>query len=200
MNLDVWAVLDAAGTKPFGFMRFNPGPGVGGHYIQVDPFYLTWKAREYGVHTRFIELAGEINENMPRYVVGRVVRALNTDMKSLKGSRVLVLGVAYKANISDVHGSPSVTVIEGLLADSAHVRYHDPHVPSVEIAGEITESVPLTADEIALADCVVVLTDHATVDYDLVAKHARLVVDMHNCVRRTGLRDLAPHILVQAHR
>lgn len=190
MDLSVWEVLDAAATKPFGFTRFNPGPGVGGHCIPVDPFYLTWKAREYDMHTRFIELAGEINENMPRYVVGRVMQALNSQVKSLNQSRILALGVAYKANISDMRGSPAIMVIEGLVSEGAQVRYHDSHIPEVELAGSLVRSVPLTAEEIAQADCVLVLTDHAGVDYDLVAKHAQLVVDMRNRVQRAGVHDL----------
>ncbi len=182
MGIDIWEVLDAAATKPFGFMRFNPGPGVGGHCIPVDPFYLTWKAREYGLHTRFIELAGEINENMPRYVVERVARALNTRRKSLNGSRILALGIAYKPNISDLRESPGVTVIEHLIREGAGVRYHDPHVPEAMIAGVLMDSVRLTEDELAAADCVVILTDHNAVDYDLVARHAGLVVDTRNRV------------------
>jgi UDP-N-acetyl-D-glucosamine dehydrogenase len=196
MDLDVWEVLDAAATKPFGFMRFNPSPGVGGHCIPVDPFYLTWKAREYGMHTRFIELAGEINENMPRHVVGRVIRALNGERKSLNGSRILALGVAYKANVSDMRGSPALTVIEGLRAEGAAVFYHDPHVPEVEIAGAPMRSVPLTAEEIAAADCVVVLTDHAGVDYGLVARHAPLVVDTRNCVHKSRVGDPSREVCV----
>jgi UDP-N-acetyl-D-glucosamine dehydrogenase len=180
MDLNVWDVLDAASTKPYGFMRFNPGPGVGGHCIPVDPFYLTWKAREYGMHTRFIELAGEINESMPRYIAGRVIEALNASEKSLKGSHILALGVAYKANISDLRESPATQVIEELIRGGAVVAYHDPHVPEVEIVGAFMTSEPLTIEKVAAADCVVVLTDHAAVDYDLIAEHARLVVDTRN--------------------
>ncbi len=182
MGIDIWEVLDAADTKPFGFMRFNPGPGVGGHCIPVDPFYLTWKAREYGLHTRFIELAGEINENMPRYVVERIARSLNTQKRSLNGSRILALGIAYKPNISDLRESPGVTVIEHLIREGAEVRYHDPHVPEAMIAGTLVDSVPLTVDELESADCVVVLTDHNAVDYDLVTRHARFVVDTRHRV------------------
>jgi UDP-N-acetyl-D-glucosamine dehydrogenase len=182
MGLNVWEVLDAAGTKPFGFMRFSPGPGVGGHCIPVDPFYLTWKAREYGMHTRFIELAGEINENMPRYVANQVVRALNGQQKSLNGAKVLALGIAYKANISDLRESPAVRVIEELRAGGGQISYHDPHVPSVEIAGKTLQSVPLTEDALASSDCCVILTDHAAVDYALVAARAPLIVDTRNRV------------------
>ena len=177
MDLDVWEVVDASATKPFGFMRFDPGPGVGGHCIPVDPFYLTWKAREYGLHTRFIELAGEINETMPRVVVQRVARVLNGHQRSLNGARVLALGAAYKANISDMRESPAITVMEELHADGADLRYHDPHVTEITIGSLTLQSVPLTEAEIAAADCVVILTAHKAVDYDLVAKHAKSVVD-----------------------
>lgn len=186
MDLNVWDVLDAAGTKPFGFMRFNPGPGVGGHCIPVDPFYLTWKAREYGMHTRFIELAGEINEAMPRYIAGRVVEALNSRKKSLNGARVLALGVAYKANISDMRESPAIQVIAELIKGGADVIYHDPHVPRVNIAGKNLTSIDLDSDTVAAADCVVVLTDHAAVDYDVICEHATLIVDTRNRVPHTS--------------
>ncbi len=196
MDLDVWEVLAAAGTKPFGFSRFDPSPGVGGHCIPVDPFYLTWKAREYGMHTRFIELAGEINENMPRYVVSRVTQALNTEMKSLNGSRILALGAAYKANVSDLRGSPTLAVMEGLISGGARVLYHDPLVPHIKVAAETLESVPLRAEEVAQADCVVVLTDHAGVDYELIADQARLIVDMRNRVPKSGAKSPEQNVLV----
>ncbi len=196
MDLDVWEVLAAAGTKPFGFARFDPSPGVGGHCIPVDPFYLTWKAREYGMHTRFIELAGEINENMPRYVVSRVTEALNTQMKSLNGSRILALGAAYKANVSDLRGSPALAVMEGLISGGARVRYHDPLVPRIKVAAETLASVPLCAEEVAQADCVVVLTDHAGMDYELIADRALLIVDMRNRVPRGKLTSQGQNVLV----
>jgi UDP-N-acetyl-D-glucosamine dehydrogenase len=161
-------------------MRFNPGPGVGGHCIPVDPFYLTWKAREYGMHTRFIELAGEINEAMPRYVVSRVIGALNTHRQSLNGARILVLGVAYKANISDMRESPAIAIVEELIRGGASIQYHDPHVAEVEIAGKILRSVTLDVMGVGEADCVVIVTDHRAVDYAFVASHARLIVDTRN--------------------
>jgi UDP-N-acetyl-D-glucosamine dehydrogenase len=182
MDLNVWEVLDAASTKPFGFMRFSPGPGVGGHCIPIDPFYLTWKAKEYGMHTRFIELAGEINEAMPRYVASQVIEALNGREKSLKGASIFAIGVAYKANISDLRESPAIEVIEELIKGGARVRYHDPHVPEVEIAGELMHSTALDPETLGAADCVVVLTDHRRVDYQLIADHAALVVDTRNRV------------------
>ena len=177
MDIDVWSVLDASATKPFGFMRFNPGPGVGGHCIPVDPFYLTWKAHEYGINTRFIELAGEINEAMPRYVVERVTRALNERRTSVNGATILVLGVAYKANIADLRESPALRVIAGLRALGATVRYHDPHVPVVSLGDDELSSADLAVAVIESADCVVVLTDHDAIDWDFVAGHARALVD-----------------------
>jgi UDP-N-acetyl-D-glucosamine dehydrogenase len=184
MDLNVWEVLDAAGTKPFGFMKFSPGPGVGGHCIPVDPFYLTWKAREYGVHTRFIELAGEINDSMPSYVVSRITDALNVQQKSLNGSSILAIGVAYKPNISDIRESPALRVVEELIQLGATVRFHDPHVAQVSIANEALCSVPLTAAEIADADCVVILTDHDAIDYGLISDNAELVVDTRRRIAR----------------
>ena len=183
MDLNVWEILEAAGTKPFGFMRFRPGPGVGGHCIPVDPFYLTWKAREYGVHTRFIELAGEINEMMPRHVTSRVADALNARGKSVKGSTVLALGVAYKRNISDTRESPALTVVELLLESGATVCYHDSYVPEIHVKGGTLRSVDLTADLIRTCECVVVLTDHDNIDYDFVACHASLVIDTRNRIQ-----------------
>lgn len=182
MGLNVWEVLEAAGTKPFGFQRFNPGPGVGGHCIPVDPFYLTWKAREFGLHTRFIELAGEVNDAMPRYVADKVARKLNDARKSLNGARVLGIGVAYKANIPDLRESPAIEVLEHLIAGGADIHYHDPHVPQVLLSGTKYTSVALTEAEIEAADCVVVLTDHEQIDYEVIASHARAVVDTRNRV------------------
>lgn len=190
MELNVWEVLDAAGTKPFGFMRFNPGPGVGGHCIPVDPFYLTWKAREYGVHTRFIELAGEINENMPTYVVRRIMDALNTQRKSLNGSMILAIGLAYKPNISDVRESPAISVVEQLIHAGADVRFHDPHVPQVQLSGATIRSTPLAASSIRDADCVVILTDHDAIDYDLIADNAQLVIDTRRRLRTISIHDV----------
>jgi UDP-N-acetyl-D-glucosamine dehydrogenase len=184
MGIDVWQVIEAAKTKPFGFQPFYPGPGLGGHCIPIDPFYLAWKAREYGVPTRFIELAGEINTAMPGYVVGRVAAALNERGKPLKGSRVLVLGLAYKRDVDDVRESPSVTLIELLQQRGAKVEYHDPFIPSGKPMREhnITHlrSIPLTAASVRRSDCVLIATDHTDVDYDMVCKHAPLVVDTRN--------------------
>ena len=180
MEVDVWEVIDAAATKPFGFMPFRPGPGLGGHCIPIDPFYLTWKAREFDFHTEFIELAGKVNSQMPAFCVGKVVRALNGQRKPLNGSRVLVLGVAYKKDVSDMRESPALRIIELLQADGADVRYHDPHVPELREFG--LRSVPLTDEEISSADCAVVVTDHTVIDYAHVAATALLMVDLRNVV------------------
>jgi UDP-N-acetyl-D-glucosamine dehydrogenase len=188
MGIDVWEVIEAAKTKPFGFQPFYPGPGLGGHCIPIDPFYLSWKARQYNMTTRFIELAGEINTHMPEYVVTRVMEALNERGKSLKGSNVLVLGLAYKKDVDDVRESPSVTLIELLQARGAKVSYHDPHIPTAKPMREhnITHlrSVPLTPATLRKTDCVLIATDHSRVDYDLVCRHAPLVVDTRNATAR----------------
>ncbi len=183
MGINIWEVVDAAKTKPFGFMPFQPGPGLGGHCIPIDPFYLAWKAREFDMHTEFIELAGKTNEAMPYYVVQRLMSALNGHRKSLAGSRVLVLGVAYKANIDDMRESPAIK-ITGLLRDKeAVVVYHDPYVESFDIEGVAVPSVPLTAEEVTSADAVLLITDHSNVDYDLVVRSAKLVLDTRNALR-----------------
>ena len=184
MGIDVWEVIDAASTKPFGFHAFYPGPGLGGHCIPIDPIYLSWKARQYDVPTRFIELAAEINTQMPAHVINRLAEALNDDGKPIKGSRVLVLGLAYKRDVDDVRESPSVTLIEILRAKGAIVSYHDPFIPSGKPMREhnITDlrSVPLTSAMLKKTDCVLIATDHTDVDYDLVCRHAPLVVDTRN--------------------
>lgn len=185
LGLDVWEVIDAAATKPFGFMRFEPGPGLGGHCLPIDPFYLTWKAREHGVSTEFIELAGKVNEHMPHYCVDRVARLLNEDAKSVKGARVLILGVAYKNDVGDMRESPALPIIEQLRERGADVAYHDPHVPVLAEAG--MASVALTADEVRAADCTVIVTGHADVDYAMVVGEARAVLDLRNATGRRGL-------------
>ncbi|HET6617650.1 MAG TPA: nucleotide sugar dehydrogenase [Gemmatimonadota bacterium] len=187
MGIDVWEVLDAAETKPFGFMRFNPGPGWGGHCIPIDPFYLTWKAREYGAYTRFIELAGEINTRMPEYVVERVAGALNELGKPLKGSRILVLGLSYKPNISDDRESPSYRLMDLLDERGAEVAFHDPHVPRIQPSREHghwagLESTPWDRETIESYDAVIIATDHAAVDYPALAEWARLIVDTRNAM------------------
>ena len=191
MGIDIWDVLDAAATKPFGFMRFNPGPGLGGHCIPLDPFYLTWKVREYGMATRFIELSGEINRAMPEYVIERLQSALNDRKKPVNGSRVLVLGLAYKKNIDDVRESPSFELIKLLLERGAEVSYHDPHVaraPSMRSWPDLPplESQPLTPELVASVDAVLISTDHAAVDYAMVSEQAQLIVDTRGVFRQTA--------------
>jgi UDP-N-acetyl-D-glucosamine dehydrogenase len=184
MGIDVWEVIAAAKTKPFGYQPFYPGPGLGGHCIPIDPFYLSWKARQYNLPTRFIELAGEINTRMPEYVIGRVMEALNERGRSLKGAKVLILGLAYKKDVDDVRESPSVTLIELLQKHGAKVEYHDPYIPSGKPMREhnITHlrSIPLTPKTLKACDCVLISTDHKNIDYDLVCKYAPLVVDTRN--------------------
>jgi UDP-N-acetyl-D-glucosamine dehydrogenase len=187
MNIDIWEVIAAAATKPFGFQPFYPGPGLGGHCIPIDPFYLAWKAREAGQPTRFIELAGQINRAMPDYVVQRVALALNDRSKSVKGSRILVLGLAYKPDIDDVRESPSFELIEKLEALGAAVDYNDPHVPRTHKMRRYDlnmESVPLTPQALAGYDCVIIATDHGAYDWRFIAEHARLVVDTRNAMRQ----------------
>jgi UDP-N-acetyl-D-glucosamine dehydrogenase len=187
MGIDVWEILDAAETKPFGFMRFNPGPGWGGHCIPIDPFYLTWKAREFGAYTRFIELAGEINTRMPEHVVERVAAALNDLGKPLKGSRVLILGLSYKPDISDDRESPSYRLMDLLDERGAEVAYYDPHVPVIQPSREHghwagLESVPWDQKTIESYDAAVISTDHSAVDYGRLAEWARLIVDTRNAM------------------
>jgi UDP-N-acetyl-D-glucosamine dehydrogenase len=183
MGIDVWEVIEAARTKPFGFQAFYPGPGLGGHCIPIDPFYLTWAARHVGVSTRFIELAGETNTAMPHYVVRKVAEALNDDGKPVKGSRVCVLGVAYKQNVDDPRESPAFPILEELQRGGAVVAYHDPHIPVLPPMRHHhirLDSAELTADFLAAQDCVLVVTAHDAVDYRHVVEHARLVVDTRN--------------------
>jgi UDP-N-acetyl-D-glucosamine dehydrogenase len=183
MGIDVWEVIEAAKTKPFGFQAFYPGPGLGGHCIPIDPFYLAWAARKHGQNTRFIELAGEINTAMPQYVVGRVAEALNDDGKPIKGSRVLVLGVAYKRDVDDPRESPAFAILELLEARGARVAYNDPHVPALPRMRHHKlrlDSQPLTPELLGGQDCVVLVTDHSRYDYDFIAGHCRLLVDTRN--------------------
>lgn len=183
MDLDVWEVIEAAATKPFGFMPFYPGPGLGGHCIPLDPFYLTWKAREFGLNTRFIELAGEVNTSMPLYVVERTAEALNRQAKALNGSRILVLGLAYKKDVDDTRESPAFRIIELLQARMAEVSYHDPHVPHMPLTRHHDlrmSSVELTESRLRDSDAVLIVTDHTAVDYERVVRYAPLVVDTRN--------------------
>ncbi|MEM1448997.1 MAG: nucleotide sugar dehydrogenase [Planctomycetota bacterium] len=186
MDVDVWEVVRAAGTKPFGFMPFYPGPGLGGHCIPIDPFYLSWKAREVDHPTRFIELAGIINTSMPRFVIQKIADGLNTQSKSVRGSTALVMGLAYKKDVDDTRESPSFVLIEELLRSGANVHYHDPHVPIAPRTRRYDlgmESVDLTPEFLRTCDVVVISTDHSNVDYELIAEHAALVVDTRDVMR-----------------
>lgn len=193
MGIDIFEVIDAAATKPFGFTPYYPGPGLGGHCIPIDPFYLTWKAREYGLHTRFIELSGEINQAMPEYVVGKLSSALNDRGKAMNGAKILVLGIAYKKNVDDMRESPSVEIMELLRDQGADLSYSDPHVP---VFPEMREhrfdlaSTSLSPASLAAFDAVVVATDHSKFDFDMIRKHAALIIDS-----RGVYRDSAPHII-----
>lgn len=193
MGIDIFEVVDAAATKPFGFTAYYPGPGLGGHCIPIDPFYLTWKAREYGLHTRFIELSGEVNRAMPEYVLGKLMDGLNAHGKALNGSRVLVLGIAYKKNVDDMRESPSVEIMELIEAKGANVSYSDPHVPVFPKMREHSfnlTSVEINADSLAEVDAVVLATDHERFDYDLIKQHAKLIIDS-----RGVYREPAEHII-----
>jgi UDP-N-acetyl-D-glucosamine dehydrogenase len=191
MGIDVWEVIDAAKTKPFGFQAFYPGPGLGGHCIPIDPFYLTWKAREVGLPTRFIELAGEVNRAMPDYVVRRLVLAMNDRGKAVKGSRILVLGLAYKPDVDDVRESPSFELIEKLEALGAHVDYNDPHVPATHKMRHHDlqmRSVALSPESLKQYDCVLVATHHKAYDWQQIADNAKLIVDTRGAMRNVQRR------------
>jgi len=180
MGIDIFEVIEAAATKPFGFTPYYPGPGLGGHCIPIDPFYLTWKAREYGLHTRFIELAGEVNRAMPEYVLGKLMDGLNQQGKALKGSRILMLGIAYKKNVDDMRESPAVEIMELIQAKGASIAYSDPHVPMFPKMREHhfnLSSEPLTEENVRVFDAVVLATDHDRFDYDLLLSHAQLIID-----------------------
>jgi UDP-N-acetyl-D-glucosamine dehydrogenase len=187
MGIDVWEVIDAAKTKPFGFQAFYPGPGLGGHCIPIDPFYLTWVARKYGMSTRFIELAGEVNTSMPAYVVSRIADVLNDRGKAVKGSRVAILGMAYKKDVDDPRESPGFELMDLLIRKGARVTYNDPHIPSLPPMRHWPhlrmDSTPLTAEYLAAQDCVLLATDHSAYDYSFIVEHARVVVDTRNATR-----------------
>ncbi len=189
MGLNVWEVIEAAATKPFGFTPFYPGPGLGGHCIPIDPFYLTWRARQFEMSTRFIELAGEVNLSMPAYVVERLADALNDRGQSLNGARILLLGVAYKRDLDDDRESPAFKLLELLARKRAQLSYHDPFVPNLRPGRRHhfrLSSVELTAETLAAVDAVLIATDHSTIDYDHVVRHARLVVDARNATRNVS--------------
>jgi UDP-N-acetyl-D-glucosamine dehydrogenase len=190
MGIDVWEVIEASKTKPFGFQAFYPGPGLGGHCIPIDPFYLTWKAREFDFHTRFIELAGEINTGMPYHVVSKVMEALNKKGKGIKGASILILGLSYKKDVDDVRESPSLRLITLLKERGAKVSYNDPHVPRTHKMREYDlrmKSVPLTEKNLGKYDCVLISTDHSAYDYKFIVQHSNLVVDTRNATK--GIRS-----------
>jgi UDP-N-acetyl-D-glucosamine dehydrogenase len=184
MGMDIWDVVEAAATKPFGFMSFKPGPGLGGHCIPVDPFYLAWKAKQYDFYPEFIELAGKVNRSMPFHVAQWTFEALNSAGKSASGSNVLLLGVAYKEDIGDTRESPSLKVIELLAGQGARVSYHDPYVERVEVSGREYRSVQLDAAAVKEADCIVLLTAHSSLDLELLESAEAPVVDTRNVLRR----------------
>ena len=192
LGIDVWEVIDAAATKPYGFMRFFPGPGLGGHCIPIDPLFLAWKMKTLQYRTRFIELAAEVNAEMPLYVIRRAAEALNSVQKAVHGSQVLVLGVAYKPDVSDTRESPALDIIALLRQRGAAVEYHDPHVPSLELESGDMVSVDLTVDRLESADLVLIATDHSDVDYDLVGRHTSLVVDPRNVMKSAEKAALYP--------
>jgi len=183
MGISVWEIIDAACSKPFGYMPFYPGPGIGGHCIPLDPYYLANKAREHDFHTRFIELAAEINEQMPYYVTSRIMEALNTRGKSLNGARVLVLGAAYKKDVADIRESPSLRIIRLLLEKGAEVSYNDPYIPKIQLLHDTLNSVELTGERLSSADCVVIATNHSGYDYQYIADKASLVFDTRGVTR-----------------
>ena len=188
MGIDIWEVVDAAATKPFGYMPFYPGPGLGGHCIPIDPFYLTYKAREYEVETKFIELAGEINTSMPLFVLDKVISGLSDNLeKAINGAKILIIGMAYKNDIDDLRESPALTMLKLLTAKKAHVSYHDKYIPEIPNTREFTEfkgmqSVDLTEDIIKSQDLVLIITKHSNVDYNFIGKHANLIVDTRNAM------------------
>jgi UDP-N-acetyl-D-glucosamine dehydrogenase len=203
MGIDVWEVVNAARTKPFGFMPFYPGPGLGGHCIPIDPFYLSWKAKEAGFEARFIELAGHVNSAMPHYVADKVGEALNTRRKPINGSSILMLGIAYKKDIDDIRESPALDVMHVLHQRGAKIAYSDPHVPALRArdwpSGHALTSVDLTREELASYDCVVVLTDHKAFDYRMIAEASRLIVDTRNAIGAANhvFRLGAPHVVAR---
>jgi UDP-N-acetyl-D-glucosamine dehydrogenase len=183
MGLDIWEVVAAAATKPYGFMPFYPGPGVGGHCIPVDPYYLAWKAREYDFHMDFIELAARVNEEMPYHVVTKTLFALQARGARSASTKVLVVGVTFKKNIEDSRESPALKIMELLMQQGVKVSYHDPHVPTLSVAGRGFASRPLTGATLRAADCVLIVTDHSVIDYGAIVRHAKLVVDTRNATR-----------------
>ena len=189
-NIDIWEVINAASSKPFGYMPFYPGPGIGGHCILIDPYYLAWKAREYDFHSNFIELAAETNEGMPFYVADRITEVLGINGIAASKAKLLILGAAFKGNVEDTRHSPAIKVMEITQDKVKSITYHDPWVPQIRIKGSRSKSVPLTAQALKAADCVVILTDHKCFDYDFIFKHSRLILDARNAIKRRGAKKL----------
>lgn len=183
MNIDIWEVIEAAKTKPYGFEAFYPGPGLGGHCIPLDPYYLTWKAREYGYHTKLIELSGEINNYMPQYIVGRASKILNSFNKPFNGSKILILGVAYKSDVADYRESPALRVIEVLTSEGAEVSFYDPYIPSYTFKGREYKGTALTEELLTSADLVIITTDHKPYDYNFIQKHSKFIFDTRNATK-----------------
>jgi len=190
MKIDIWEVIEAAKTKPYGFMAFYPGPGIGGHCIPLDPFYLSWKAKEHDFYARFIELASEINVMMPHYVITKITYALNQQKKPVAGSKILVLGVAYKKDVADVRESPVLKIIQELLHKRAKVLYHDPYVQKIKLENKILNSSKLSSKLLSNVDCVLIATDHSTFDFNKIAKQAKLIVDTRNGIKERGLKHV----------
>jgi UDP-N-acetyl-D-glucosamine dehydrogenase len=189
LGIDVWEVIEAASTKPFGYMKFLPGPGLGGHCIPIDPLYLSWKLKAHNYAARFIDLASEINTNMPRFTVGKIQDALNQHSKPLKGSKVLVLGTAYKADIDDVRESPALDIIHLLRQKGAQVSYHDPYIKSVAHNDWKMESISDYLEGVQQADCVVIVANHKVYDYEQIQKNAKLIIDTRNALGKNGKND-----------
>jgi UDP-N-acetyl-D-glucosamine dehydrogenase len=189
-NVDIWEVVAAASCKPFGFMPFYPGPGIGGHCILIDPYYLSWKARQFDFHSNFIELAAQTNESMPFRVADRLLEVLGTNGIPSARARLLILGAAFKRDVEDTRHSPAIKVMEILSDKVRSIEYHDPHVPRLELDGHTCRSVPLTPARLRAADCVVILTDHSAFDYRMILKESRLILDTRNAIKRRGPRKL----------
>jgi len=189
-NIDIWEVINAASSKPFGYMPFYPGPGIGGHCILIDPYYLAWKAREYDFHSDFIELAAETNESMPFYVADRIVETLGVNGIAASKAKLPILGAAFKGNVEDTRHSPAIKVMELTQDKVKSIAYHDPWVPEIHINGSKFKSVPLTTEALKTADCVVILTDHKCFDYDFIFEHSRLILDARNAIKRRGSKKL----------
>ncbi len=189
MGLDVWEIIGAAATKPFGFMPFYPGPGLGGHCLPIDPIYLSWKAKIHGFEARFIDLAARVNSVMPKYVMNKTAKILNDHRKCMNGANILILGIAYKRDVSDVRESPAIDIIGLMKRMGAKISYHDPFVPRLNEEGDILHSVPLTKETLKRSDCVVIVTDHSSLDYPFVVEHASIVFDTRNALKKFGKRQ-----------